>query len=122
MKQLFLSLLTSGQYTRLVQPDVFVCERARDLRWDHGINLSGADAIHVASAIEAECGEFLTTDQRAKSPLRQAAALAALGLRVVRPSGTQVLPDEFRQERLTEVPPAAPKPPKARRRRHKRQS
>jgi hypothetical protein len=39
-------LLMSGQYVRLVQMTPFIAVDARDLRWNHGIALKGADSIH----------------------------------------------------------------------------
>jgi predicted nucleic acid-binding protein len=97
VKMLFRKLLTSGQYIKLVQPEVFITEDARDLRWNHGINLHGVDAIHVASAVSRECTEFLTTDQK-KGPLREAPKiLGAFGLRVIHARDTQLLPPKYRQ-------------------------
>src|SRR5690606_29225978 len=41
VKRVFTSLLCSGQYVRLVTPDLFVAERSRDLRWVHDITVKG---------------------------------------------------------------------------------
>lgn len=104
VQQLFAGLLTSGKGgVRLVQPDLWVVERARDLRWKHGINLRSPDNVHVASAIEAGCAEMLTLDGlngKAKSILGAAQILHPLGLRVLVPSATLLIPDEFKQETL----------------------
>ena len=95
VKERFESVLLSGQCLKLVQPSVFVCQGARDLTWDHGLSLKGADAIHVASAIVANCEELLTTDG---GIIKQAKAItAAIGLKVLHASDTQLLPDEYRQ-------------------------
>ena len=98
-KQLFRRLLMSGRHVTLIQPTPFVGERARDLRWDHGILLRGADALHVASSLEVGCAEFLTTDgQISKSKMQAAISpLEALGLKVVRGSDTRALPGHYRQ-------------------------
>ncbi|MDA2915977.1 PIN domain-containing protein [Nitrospinae bacterium AH_259_B05_G02_I21] len=101
IKQLFTSILTSGQYIRLVQPDLFIAEDARDLRWKHDITLSGADGIHVASALRMGCQEFMTTDNRPKKESAKP-KIKALGLRVITPSETQLLPGEYRQEDMLE--------------------
>ncbi len=98
VKQLFESVLLSGQCLKLVESDIFVCQDARDLTWDHGLSLKGADAIHVASARSANCGEFLTTDDGILK--RRDAIKAAVDLAVLRPSETQLLPDEYRQGQL----------------------
>lgn len=94
-KALFRALLLSNKVVSLVQPDIFLCEKARDLRWENEIVLGGADAVHVATALHKECSEFITTDRgilkRAKD------LLVAFGLRVVRPSATACLPDDYKQ-------------------------
>jgi len=62
VKRLFNSILVSGKVVLLTQMTQTIAERARDLHWDHGINLGGADAIHVATALTVGCSEFLTFD------------------------------------------------------------
>ena len=92
------SVFLSGRCLKLVESDVFVCEDARDLIWDHGISLKGADAIHVASACSANCEELLTTDE---GILKHVDAIkAAVGLKVLHPAETQLLPDDYRQGQL----------------------
>jgi hypothetical protein len=95
VRDLFNRFLMSGQYVRLVQPTPFLAADARDLRWHHGIMLRGADYIHVASAIAVKATELLTTDSRI---IDQAPKIAPLGLRVVQPQLTAILPDKYRQE------------------------
>jgi predicted nucleic acid-binding protein len=94
VQEFFLGVLTSGAMFKLVQDSIFVAERARDLRWVHHIELSGMDAIHVASAIDAQCTEFLTWD---KEITDSAPALANLGIRVTTPSQTKFLPPLYMQ-------------------------
>jgi len=106
-QKLFGSLLTSGQYTKQVQPDPFIAIDARDLRWKHGITLAGADGLHVASALFMKCDEFLTTDE--KGPLRHEAKLKALGMRVAFPKNTNLLPSKYRQGKLFDEPKVARK-------------
>src|SRR5258708_2887967 len=48
VKSLFKRFLTSGRYVLLVQDSVLVAEKARNLRWVHGLPFSGPDSIHVA--------------------------------------------------------------------------
>jgi predicted nucleic acid-binding protein len=103
VKSLFRKLLTSGQYVQLVQPDPFVCEDARDLRWKHGIALSGADAVHVASALYMKCDELITFDGKAKDAFTYKATLAGLKLRVIEPSDSTSIPDTYRQEEMFPV-------------------
>jgi hypothetical protein len=82
---------------KLVQDTIFVAERARDLRWKHNIKLSGMDAIHVASAIEAQCTEFLTWDRginKSKAQLK-AQFLARQGISAITPSETKLLPPSY---------------------------
>jgi len=111
VQRVFTGLLTSGQYVRLVTPDPFVAERARDLRWNHGIVIRGrgADYLHVASALHAGCSEFLTTDGRTdgRGIISQADQLRPLGLAVRLPSQTTILPAHRRQEQLLQPSSAA---------------
>jgi predicted nucleic acid-binding protein len=92
----FETLLMSGQYVKLVQLTPFIATDARDLRWKHSISLRGADAIHVASALDRKCEEFITTDGQAKK-MAAKAVLAQLGLRVIRASETRCLPGKYLQ-------------------------
>jgi hypothetical protein len=62
VKTLFKKFLTSGQYLSLIQDTILVAEQAGNLRWVHGICLSGPDSIHVASYMELKCDEFLRFD------------------------------------------------------------
>jgi hypothetical protein len=64
----------------------------------YGILLSGADSLHVASAFLDECVEFLTLDGKLKKRkfAKAISELHKLGLRVVRPSQTSHLPNEYR--------------------------
>jgi hypothetical protein len=99
----------------LIEPDVFVAEDARDLRWKHEIPLSGADGLHVASALSVGCSEFWTTDEKRKSPIHQSSKLMALGLMAIKPSQTGLLSDERRQSKIIGVPAATISPPKRKR-------
>jgi hypothetical protein len=101
VRENFTKLLSSGQYVRLIQPTVFVCEKARDLRWKHGITLPGADAIHVASALESNCIEFLGIDKRKKNDQEK---IEKLGIKLISPAKTSVLPDHYRQGNMLEAP------------------
>lgn len=103
-RELFAQFLTSGVVVDLVEPDIFVAERARDLLWNDSISLSGADGLHVASALLDGCSEFLTFDGKISKQKFAAAIprLQTIGLRVVRPSQTSYLPAEYRTDDLFE--------------------
>lgn len=110
VKALFKRFLTSGRYVFLIQDSVLVAEKARDLRWAHGFSFSGADALHLASAMELKCDEFLTWD---KQPHAHGPALNDLALPIRFPRDTHCLPDEYRQQQLiadatTAIPKALP--------------
>lgn len=94
VKSLFKRFLTSGRYVLLVQNSVLVAEKARNLRWVHGLSFGGADSIHLASAMELKCEEFLTWDNRLHA---NAIALNNLALPVRFPRDTRCLPDRYRQ-------------------------
>jgi hypothetical protein len=101
-RALFVDFLTSGVVVELVEPDIFVTERARDLLWKDNILLSGADSIHVATALFGKCVEFLTLDGKIRKQKFGAAVpeLKKIGLSVIRPSQTNNLPNEFRSDDL----------------------
>lgn len=94
IRQKITSVLLSEQVVRLAQVTVAIAERARNLEWDHGITLKPVDSVHVATALEAECIEMLTLDGKG-GPLAKAAQLLPLGLKVVAPSQTSVLPSKY---------------------------
>jgi len=100
VKKLIRSVLTSGRIVTLAEMTLGVAEKARDLHWDHGIILGGADSIHVATAILTGCKEFFTTDARKKSPLAYVTEIGNLGLRVIRAADTRLLPAEYLQADL----------------------
>ena len=101
IKSLFNRLLTSGQYVRLVELTPFIAQDARDLRWVHGISgLRGPDSIHIASAPELKCEEFLSSDARLERAGKQSGPLSRFGLNVKRPADTACLPPKYRQMEL----------------------
>lgn len=104
-RDLFVDFLTSGMVVRLVEADLFVAERARDLHWVDKVSLSGADCLHVATALLTECNEFLTLDGKIKKAKFGAAipSLGRLGLPVRRPSETNYLPEGYRTDDLVTV-------------------
>lgn len=62
-KLLINGLLTSGKGGVVqIQPSNFVMTRARDLFWVEKIKIKTVDRIHLASALEMGCDEFITTD------------------------------------------------------------
>jgi predicted nucleic acid-binding protein len=95
-------LISSGTLIKLVQDSVFVAEKARDLLWKHGLRLKPADSIHIASALDAECGEFLSwdTDVNKQNMADKISKLRAEGLAVILPSQSQILPVEYKQGHL----------------------
>ena len=98
MKRIIRAVLTSGKVFSLAELTQTIAERARDLEWEDEINLKGADAVHVATALKTGCKELFTTD--ARGPLKNAQKISALGLRVIRPADTTILPNEYRQDNL----------------------
>jgi predicted nucleic acid-binding protein len=96
VKDIFTRLLMSGQYVVLVQPTPFIMTDARDLRWVRGMTLRGADAVHIASALDRKCEEFITTDEQGKK-LKAKQALSNMGLRLICGRETQCLPNKYRQ-------------------------
>lgn len=110
VKRLIRSVITSGKVVKLAEVTIGVGEKARDLHWDYGINLSGADAIHVATAILTGCKELLTLDARKKSPHDFAAEILALGVKVIRAASTRILPIEYIEVQNSLLDPAESDP------------
>ena len=82
-----------------VQPSIFVLERIRSLTWDDGIFLKGFDALHVGSALVAECSEFITTDDRISDDAK-AVLLDKHHLTVCSAPQTVALPPHYLQQNL----------------------
>jgi predicted nucleic acid-binding protein len=101
-QEFFKNLLSSGTLVRLVQDSIFVAEAARDLMWKHNVVLKGMDAIHVASALDAGCKEFLTwdTDMSNEKTAQKIMALRGIGMSVILPSNSALLPPQYRQPPL----------------------
>lgn len=103
VQRLFRAVLSSGRNgITPFQADFFVMERARDLQWKYGINMKPLDLIHVATAIEAQCTEFVTWDgiNKPRSPIANTAKIEAFGLHVVTPDRTNSIPDVYKQQDL----------------------
>ena len=101
IKSLFSKLLTSGRFVTLIQDTILVAELARDLLWVHGITgVKGADAIHIASAIQMSCDSFVTFDTSGMHA--KASELAGLGTNVIYPRDfMEKIPGEYRQRTIT---------------------
>lgn len=97
VQTLFKKILTSGQYIFLVQDSILVAERARDMRWKHGLSFKGADAIHLASALEVGCTEFVSADGRYFAEPRKSDIFNKLGIRVIKAHESINLPEHYKQ-------------------------
>ncbi|WP_005031704.1 type II toxin-antitoxin system VapC family toxin [Holophaga foetida] len=95
----FLGLLASGRGGfKLIQPTMVIMELARSLRWVHNCTFKGVDSVHAAAAAHFHCQELLTNDQKM---LSNASLLQQTHrLRICRPSGTRLLPDDYRKQSL----------------------
>jgi hypothetical protein len=96
-KQLFRDFLMSGAMIELVPADIFIGERARNLRWVDGVAIKGNDAIHVATAMEENCVEFITTDAKLEKKLKHLTTMMkATGLSPIVSSTTAHIPEAYR--------------------------
>jgi hypothetical protein len=68
----------------------------------HNLVLKGMDAIHVASALDAKCKEFLTwdTDMSNQKAAEKITTLHGLGMMVITPSQSELLPPHYKQDTL----------------------
>lgn len=91
----FRGLLESGKAgIMLINPITPILFYARDLRWNSAVKLSGADSIHVASALKFGCDELWTRDDKMT---KNASNLAKLGIRICAPCETHLMPQRRRQ-------------------------
>jgi hypothetical protein len=94
----FKTLITSGQYVSLAPMTPRTGDIIQNLRWGHQIVLKGADCLHMATALEQNSIEFITTDDRLKKTKMVDAATKLVGkLRCNRAAGTLCLPPEYLQ-------------------------
>ena len=101
VQRLFKGLLTSGKGgVSLVQPHLRIALRARDFKWKDGINLKPYDSVHLASALDRQCSEFITTDT---DFLNISDALYQLGIKPVLAPNSLTLPDKYRMQSMVEV-------------------
>lgn len=107
VQRIFKTLLSGASGVILVQPDPFVVERARDLRWIHNLTLQPFDSLHVAAALEVGCTEFITTDGgilKRFNPING----AKLGLRAIMAADSSALPEGYKQTDAPGIPPKKP--------------
>lgn len=99
VQESFRRLLTSGQYLTLAPPTPRTGRLVQELRWRQKIVLKGADALHIATAIERGAQEFISTDDRLRGPKMADAAskLTMTGVRFIRAADTRLVPDRFLQ-------------------------
>lgn len=77
--------------------------RARDLAWVDGLmSVKGADRLHLAAALSVGAKEFLSWDNRLGRKLERS---TFQGTRLIDPTNTLLLPDEYRQGGLFPPPP-----------------
>jgi predicted nucleic acid-binding protein len=97
VQEKFRTLLLSGQYLRLVAPSPRIATMSQDIRWKYNVVLKGADALHVATALEQGCFEFITTDERIqKIKMKDTkGVLAGKRLRLIAAGSTALLPDHY---------------------------
>jgi predicted nucleic acid-binding protein len=96
IQRIFKTLLSGASGIIPIQPDPFVVERARDLRWVHNLTLKPFDSLHVAAALEVGCTEFITTDGGILKRFDQLNS-ASLGLRAIMAADTRMLPEGYKQ-------------------------
>lgn len=91
VRKYFARLILSGRDGVLVaDPSPFIVERARDMAWDHGILGRAMDRIHLATALETACVEFISVD--GKLAQRVAPGLFP-EIKIVSAASSSMLPD-----------------------------
>lgn len=99
VQDVFRRLLMSGQYVVLAPQTPRTGRLVQELRWQHGVVLRGADALHVATALEVQAREFITTDAQLRNAKfsRAIGQLQDLGVRFIRGAESEYVPERFRQ-------------------------
>ena len=79
-----------------VEPTISIIECARSLTWDHDITTKPFDSLHIATALEFHCSEFITTDTNSiKTDDKH--RCNGLGLSIINATETKKLPEVYRQ-------------------------
>lgn len=100
VKSSFRALLLAGNPVIPVQPTPKILERARDLAWVDGLNISSVDAIHIATALELKCNAFITSDGPMCSKVAPHKSKLSIGIGAA-DSFKAWLPDKYKQEPLS---------------------
>jgi hypothetical protein len=96
----FRKLLTPGQYVILQPQTPETGAIVQELCWVHNLVLKGQDAFHVAAALEFGVSEFISTDDRLRTPKMVTindAVGKTRGVRFICASLTSALPPEYLQ-------------------------
>jgi hypothetical protein len=64
------------------------------------MSLRGADSVHLASALDRSCEEFVTLDSRI-SKISNKEKFAKLGLRLIEGRSTTCLPEKYYQLQMS---------------------
>lgn len=99
VRAIFDSILQSGYIVTIVEVSPFIATAARDMIVEGSLTLKPPDAIHMATAIEMGCKEFITTDL--KGPIKNHSKILKLGVSVIRAHKTRYLPSKFRQMEIS---------------------
>jgi len=101
VKRLFDSIMLSGMGgVTLIMPSSKIIERARQLNWDYNITCKPYDQIHIASAIESNCSEFITTDIKSIDRDGNIERLKAFNIKIISVEKSQYLPADTIQTEI----------------------
>ena len=102
VKRLFDSIILSGMAgITTIMPTSIIIERARQLNWDNNITLKPFDLLHVSSALELNCCEFITTDVNSINRDDNILKIKKLGLGIIKVTSSSFLPADHLQTELT---------------------
>jgi hypothetical protein len=98
VKRFYEMLFESGKSgVNLTSLTIDIATHARNLGWVSGINLKGADSIHVATALRMSCDELWTGENKRLGGKQNKSKFAELGLTILKPHESKLIPTEFLQ-------------------------
>ena len=101
VKRLFNSIILSGKEgIQAIFPTHRIIELSRSLNWDHGVTCKAFDCIHIATALDKKCVEFITTDENSIDKGGNIQKIKKLGMKIIQPHHTSVLSAKHHQKDL----------------------
>ena len=104
VKGMINKLLRSNNAVMPVAVSPQIIQRSIDFQWKHDIKLKPMDSIHISSAIQLNCGEFITTDRNSIKVSEKDKIFELFGLNIIYSAReTKILPADYRQQTTEDI-------------------